>query len=43
VKDLNKTIWYMYRHKKYRKVNKHIRNREVKGAAGVEERDLSSF
>ena len=43
VKDLNKTIWYMYRHKKYRKVNKHIRSCEIKRAAGMENRDLSSF
>lgn len=36
VKDLNKTIWYMYHHKKYRKVNKHIRSCEIKSGAGRE-------
>lgn len=43
VKDLNKTIWYMYHHKKYRKVNKHIRSSEIERAAGMEEREICLY
>lgn len=40
VKDLNKTIWYMYHHKKYQKVNKHVRSWMIKTVTNIVEKTV---